>query len=132
VSNDCPVGLSGSKEAQKFVLPALPDNPRDRIAHPPTFRPQLAAQISRRLLVIALNPSVVVVGYVMQTRGLTAQAALDPISARRQLYLSPGIEVLLTRSWGVDWEDAASLPMAQHSNEISLPEILEERAPPAP
>jgi hypothetical protein len=47
--------------------------------------------------VIALNPSVVVVGHVMPTRGLTAQAARHPISAHREIYLSHGVEELLTR-----------------------------------
>ena len=41
---------------------------------------------------IVLNPSVVVARHVLQTRRLTAQVALDLISARREIYLSSGIE----------------------------------------
>jgi protein-tyrosine phosphatase len=45
-----------------------------------------------------LSRSVVVVArYLTRTRGLTTQAALDLISARREIDLSPGIEELLTR-----------------------------------
>ena len=40
---------------------------------------------------------VVVARFLMQSRGLAAQAALDLIAARREIYLSPGIEELLTR-----------------------------------
>lgn len=40
---------------------------------------------------------VVVARYLMQSRSLTAQAALDLIAVRRETYLSPGIDELLTR-----------------------------------
>ena len=40
---------------------------------------------------------VVVARYLMQSKGLTAQAALDLIASRRDIYLSPGIDELLTR-----------------------------------
>ena len=40
---------------------------------------------------------VVIARYLMQSRGLTAQAALDLIGSRREIYLSPGIEELLSR-----------------------------------
>ena len=39
---------------------------------------------------------VIVARHLMRSRGLTAQAALDLISARREIYLSPGIEDLLS------------------------------------
>ena len=39
---------------------------------------------------------VVVARYLMQSRGLTAQDALDLIASRREIYLSPGIEELLS------------------------------------
>lgn len=80
-----------------MLVPALPDSPSDRIVHPATLRLELAARVPRRPAVIALNPSVVVVGHVMPTRGLTAQAARHPISAHREIYLSHGVEELLTR-----------------------------------
>jgi hypothetical protein len=39
---------------------------------------------------------VVVARYLMRSRGLTTQAALDLIASRREIYLSPGIDELLT------------------------------------
>ena len=39
---------------------------------------------------------VIVARYLMQTRGLTAQTALDLIASRREIDLSPGFEDLLT------------------------------------
>ena len=42
--------------------------------------------------------AVVVARYLMRNRALTVQAALDLIASRREIYLSPGIEDLLTLS----------------------------------
>lgn len=41
---------------------------------------------------------VVVARHLMRSRGLTAPAAIDLIASRREVYLSPGIEDLLTSS----------------------------------
>ena len=40
---------------------------------------------------------VVVARHLMRSRGLTVQAALELIASKREIYLSPGIEDLLTR-----------------------------------
>ena len=41
---------------------------------------------------------VVVARHLMRSRGITPQAALELIASKREIYLSPGIEDLLTRS----------------------------------
>jgi len=40
---------------------------------------------------------IIVARYLMRRRGPAPQAALDLIASRREIYLSPGIEELLTR-----------------------------------